>query len=85
MSRGEEGGVNTPGPTPAMMAMGLDMVLRWDVREKSRVVGCMWFAEKAESVAFDIPRCFWLLFSHWFTNRPDDVCFCTRHAIFAML
>lgn len=32
----------TPGPTPAMMAMGmLDMVLKWETTERRRVVGCM--------------------------------------------
>ena len=32
----------TPGPTPAMMAIGwLDMVLKWEMTERRRVVGCM--------------------------------------------
>ena len=32
----------TPGPTPAMMAIGmLDMVLKWETTERRRVVGCM--------------------------------------------
>lgn len=37
----EEG--RTPGPTPAIMAMGLavDILDRWDAREKRRAVGCI--------------------------------------------
>ena len=32
----------TPGPTPAMMAIGwLDIVLKWETTERRRVVGCM--------------------------------------------
>ncbi len=46
LGSGREG--RTPGPTPAMMAMGLDMVLRWDATEKSREVVFMGLREIAE-------------------------------------
>lgn len=43
---GRLGGLRTPGPTPAMMAMGFDMLVMWDAMEKRRVVGCMWGVEE---------------------------------------
>lgn len=38
---GTRGRRRTPGPTPAMMAIGLVMVRRWDAAERRRVVGFM--------------------------------------------
>ena len=34
-------GERTPGPAPAMMAMGLDIADNWEVRANRRLVGCM--------------------------------------------
>lgn len=46
MMRGVER--RTPGPTPAMMAKGLDMVLRLDATENSREVAFMGLRRRAE-------------------------------------
>lgn len=57
MGGGREG--RTPGPTPAMMAMGLDMMLRWDAVEKSREVAFIGLRRRAEMEGTG--RCFmWL-------------------------
>jgi len=48
MMRGGVREGRTPGPTPAMMAKGLDMVLRLDATENSREVAFMGLRRRAE-------------------------------------
>ena len=44
-----EWGGRTPGPTPAMMAIGFDIVGRCEAIEKRRVVGCIGYVEAVGS------------------------------------